>query len=88
MPTATVSNKGQVTIPKAVRDLMHIHAGDQIDFVVTEHGDVFLRNVSLDVRQLRGLLRHPRRMNVSVEEMNTAILRQHARKLIGIDRSR
>ena len=80
MPTATVSNKGQVTIPKEVRDLMHIHAGDQIDFVVTEHGDVFLRSVRLDIRALRGLLRRPRRTNVSVEEMNTAVLRQHARK--------
>ncbi len=80
MPTATVTSKGQVTIPKAVRDLMHIDAGDQIDFVVTDHGDVFLRSVSLDIRALRGLLRRPRRTNVSVEEMNTAILRQHARK--------
>lgn len=80
MPTATVTSKGQVTIPKAVRDLMHIDAGDQIDFVVTDHGDVFLRSVSLDIRALRGLLRRPRRANVSVEEMNTAILRQHARK--------
>jgi antitoxin PrlF len=80
MPTATVTSKGQVTIPKEVRDLMHIDAGDQIDFVVTDHGDVFLRSVSLDIRALRGLLRRPRRGNVSVEEMNTAILRQHARK--------
>jgi antitoxin PrlF len=80
MPTATVTSKGQVTIPKAVRDLMHIDAGDQIDFVVTDHGDVFLRSVSLDIRALRGLLRRSRRTDVSVEEMNTAILRQHARK--------
>lgn len=80
MPTATVTSKGQVTIPKAVRDLMHIDAGDQIDFVVTDHGDVVLRSVSLDIRALRGLLRRPRRTHVSVEEMNTAILRQHARK--------
>jgi AbrB family looped-hinge helix DNA binding protein len=80
MPTATVTSKGQVTIPKAVRDLMHIDTGDQIDFVVTERGDILVRGVNLDIRALRGLLRRPRRTNVSVEEMDAAILRQHARK--------
>jgi len=80
MPTATVTSKGQVTIPKSVRDLMHIDAGDQIDFVVTDRGDVLVRSVSLDVRELRGLLRRSRKRSVSVEQMNAAILRQHARK--------
>jgi AbrB family looped-hinge helix DNA binding protein len=80
MAIATVTSKGQVTIPKSVRDLMHIDAGDQIDFVVTERGDVVVRSVSLDVRALRGLLKGRRRKSVSVEEMNAAILRQHAIK--------
>ena len=80
MPIATVTSKGQVTIPKVVRDLMHIDAGDQIDFVVTERGDVLVRSVSLDVRSLRGLLKRPRRKSVSVEEMNSSILRHHAIK--------
>jgi antitoxin PrlF len=80
MPIATVTSKGQVTIPKVVRDLMHIDAGDQIDFVVTERGDVLVRSVSLDVRALRGMLKRPRRKSVSVEQMNAAILRHHATK--------
>lgn len=80
MPTATMTSKGQVTIPKAVRDLLRVDAGDQIDFVVTDRGDVMVRGVSIDVRELRGLLKRPRRRAVTVEEMNKAILRQHARK--------
>jgi AbrB family looped-hinge helix DNA binding protein len=79
MPTATVTRKGQVTIPKAVRNLLHINAGDQVDFVVTDRGDVLIRSVNLDLRELRGLLKRRRRRGVSVEEMNAAILRQHAR---------
>jgi hypothetical protein len=59
---------------------MHIDAGDQIDFVITERGDVVVRSVSLDVRKLRGLLKRGRRRSVSVEKMNAAILRQHASK--------
>jgi antitoxin PrlF len=80
MPTATLTTKGQVTIPKNVREHLRIDAGDQIDFVVTERGDVLVRGVSLDVRELRGLLKRPGRRGVSVDEMNAAILRQHARK--------
>lgn len=80
MPTATLTSKGQVTIPKAVRELLNVDAGDQIDFVVTERGDVVVRSVSVDIRELRGLLKRSRRRGVTVEEMNEATLREHARK--------
>ena len=80
MPTATVTTKGQVTIPKAVRDVLRVDSGDQIDFVVTDQGDVLVRGVNVDVRELRGLLKRPRRRAVTVEEMKRAILRRHSRK--------
>lgn len=80
MPTATVTSKGQVTIPKAVREILRVDTGDQVDFVLTERGDIIVRGVGLDVRELRGLLKRPGRRAVSVEEMNAAILRRHARK--------
>jgi antitoxin PrlF len=79
MPSTTVTSKGRVTIPKAIRDRLHVDAGDQIDFVVTGDGDVVVRNASLDVRELRGLLKRRRRRSVSVEEMNEAIVRQAGR---------
>lgn len=31
---ATVTSKGQVTIPKEIRDLLHIHANDKVDFLL------------------------------------------------------
>ncbi len=80
MPTATVTSKGQVTIPKAVRDVLRIDSGDQIDFIVTDRGDVLVRGVNIDVRELKGLLKRPRRRGVTVDEMNKAILRRHSRK--------
>jgi AbrB family looped-hinge helix DNA binding protein len=80
MPTATLTSKGQVTIPKAVREFLRVGTGDQVDFVLTERGDVIVRGVGGDVRELKGLLERPGRRAVSVEEMNTAILRRHARK--------
>jgi antitoxin PrlF len=80
MPTATVTSKGQITLPKSVRDLLHIDTGDQVDFVFTERGDVVVRPVSVDVAELKGLLKRPRQRSISVEKMNAAIVRQHARK--------
>lgn len=80
MPTATISSKGQITLPRAVRERLRVAEGDQVDFVVNERGDVVVRAVSLDVSELKGLLKRPRRRPVSVEEMNAAIVRAHARK--------
>lgn len=42
MPT-TVTSKGQVTIPKAIRDKLNISVGTQLDFGVDDFGQVILR---------------------------------------------
>lgn len=39
----TVTSKGQVTIPKKVRDFLRIEAGSSVDFEMTAAGDVILR---------------------------------------------
>lgn len=80
MPTATVTSKGRVTIPKTVREILRVDAGDQVDFVLNERGDVIVRGVGLDVRELKGLLKRPGRRAVSVVGMNAAILRRNAKK--------
>jgi AbrB family looped-hinge helix DNA binding protein len=36
MPTATITSKGQVTVPKEVRALFHLGAGKKIDFRIDE----------------------------------------------------
>ena len=43
MPT-TVTSKGQVTIPKRVRELLGIKPGSAVDFELTPAGDVLLRH--------------------------------------------
>jgi AbrB family looped-hinge helix DNA binding protein len=43
--TVTVTRKGQVTIPKPVRDRLGINPGSKIDFEVAEDGRAFLRRV-------------------------------------------
>jgi antitoxin PrlF len=80
MPTATISSKGQVTIPKEVRELLRVGTGDEVDFFVNDRGDVVVRGVGGDVRELKGFLKRPGQRRLSVEEMNAAIGRAHARK--------
>jgi AbrB family looped-hinge helix DNA binding protein len=75
MPSSTLTSKGQITLPKAIREHLRVSAGDAIDFVVGADGDVRVRAGDVDVSELKGLLRQPGRRAVSVEEMDFAIRR-------------
>jgi antitoxin PrlF len=73
MPEATLTSKGQLTLPKAVRDRLRVHAGDTVDFVIDPSGDIHVRAGRFDARDLQGLLRKPGRKPVSLEAMDDAI---------------
>ncbi len=72
MPSSTLTSKGQVTVPKAIRDRLGLHEGDRVAFRVTSAGEVVVEAATLDLRDLRGVLRSPGR-RVSVEEMEEAV---------------
>ncbi len=57
MPTATVTSKGQVTIPKEVRDALGIDSGTKLWFVPTTEG-FLLRAANSSVMRLSGLLKY------------------------------
>lgn len=80
MHTATMTSKGQMTVPKPIRDRLRLAAGDQVDFVITERGEIVVRAKTGDVRELKGLLRSGRtgKMAVRLEDMEKAILKAHA----------
>jgi AbrB family looped-hinge helix DNA binding protein len=77
MPRATVTIKGQVTIPKAVRDHLSIEAGDQVDFRFEEGRRVVLEPVTVRAADLKGILRRPGMRPLRTEEMDL-IIRQRA----------
>jgi AbrB family looped-hinge helix DNA binding protein len=79
MPTSTLTSKGQITLPKAIREHLRVETGDAIDFIVGSDGEVRVRAGDVDVSELKGLLRHPGRRPVTVEEMDAAIRRGHRR---------
>jgi AbrB family looped-hinge helix DNA binding protein len=45
LPTATVTTKGQVTIPKVIREALKVHPGDRLDFRVDAQGRMVIRHV-------------------------------------------
>ncbi len=73
MSIATVTSKGQVTIPKEIRDALHIKQGDRLEFVVDDDGTVRMQPLKIDVRDLFGIVATDRKL--SIDEMNEIIRR-------------
>lgn len=72
MSTATLTSKGQITIPSDVRRALNVEAGDRVEFVQVEPGRFELVAATRSVRELKGMFGKPRR-RVSIEKMNDAI---------------
>ncbi len=73
MAESIISTKGQCVVPKKIRDYMRLNPGDKVDFVIREDGEVYVRPVILDVRELKGQMKKPGRKPVSLEEMEKAV---------------
>lgn len=80
MAVAVLTSKGQVTIPKAVRDAMGLSMGDKLEFIVSDDGAAVLRPVTKRVDDVFGRLHRPGRRPVSVEEMDAAVAKGLRRK--------
>ena len=78
MPSATLTSKGQLTLPKTIRDLLRLGTGDRVDFIVKDDGTVVLRPATADVRELKGMLHRKGVKPLSVDEMNAIIRRRGA----------
>jgi antitoxin PrlF len=79
MSESTISSKGQVTIPKAIRMRMHLKAGDRLRFVVEADGSVRLAAATRDVSTLREILPRPKR-RATVDDMQSVIRRRAAKR--------
>jgi len=78
LAAATITSKGQITIPIQVRTALGVDTGDRIEFVEIEKGQFVIVPINRSVRDLKGMLRVKGRKPVSIEEMNRAIARRAA----------
>lgn len=79
MTTATLTSKGQLTVPRDVRQRLGLDFGDKVEFVEIEQGMFAIKPVIGDIRSLKGLLKKPAKP-VSVEDMNAAVRARAARR--------
>jgi len=61
MALSTLTSKGQITIPKAVRDSLRLHSGDKVEFVITESREALLRPITKKAADVYGRLYKPGR---------------------------
>jgi AbrB family looped-hinge helix DNA binding protein len=81
MVTAIVTSKGQITIPKAVRDALGLHTGDRVEFVAQGRDGAVMRPMTRTVDEVFGRAHKAGRAPRTTEEMNEAI-RDRIRQLI------
>jgi len=78
MSTATITSKGQVTIPASVRTDLKVKSGDRLEFVKVKEGLYEIMAATQDVQRLKGIVKS--KGVVSVDEMNSAIRTRAAKK--------
>ena len=71
MATATITSKGQITVPASVRSDLQIRTGDKIQFVKVGEGRYEILPAADDVKKLKGIVKTKK--PVSIEQMSRAI---------------
>jgi len=87
MPTATLTSKGQITIPLSIRVALGLHAGVKLDFVQSEDGFkvVPLRHASSALKgRFAGRVAGP----VSIAAMDEAIVSEAAERHSALKKAR
>lgn len=72
---ATLTSKGQITLPKALRDKLNLSAGDRVEFFMDDDNSARIVVKHVPVTRLKGMLPRPEQA-VSLEEMDRAIQKE------------
>ena len=79
MPTAKLTSKGQITIPREVREALGVHTGDRLAFRLNDDGTAVVEAEKVELKALRGAIR-TKVKGVSLKAMNEAIRRAGGRR--------
>jgi len=67
-----LNSKGQVTIPKVIRDALHLRAGNRLELILEPDGGVRMLPITGSVQRLKDMLPQPTHL-LTLAEMDTAI---------------
>ena len=73
MAAATVTSKGQVTIPREIREFLGVNEGSRLEFTLERDGTVRMRKLGQSLLRLAGRLKRPDVKAASIEEMRLSI---------------
>lgn len=72
--SSTITSKGQVTIPKSVRDSLHLLSGDKVEFLRNDADEIVIKPITKRASDLAGILKqYAKKEPVGIEEMNQAV---------------
>jgi antitoxin PrlF len=69
---AAVTSKGQITVPRDVRDALRLVPGDTVEFSIDPNGAAIMKRKARSIRDLFGILGKPSR-SLTVEQMDESI---------------
>jgi AbrB family looped-hinge helix DNA binding protein len=72
MSAATITSKGQTTIPKEVRERLDLRPGDRLEFVVRDDGTALVVPAKSRLADLKGCLPPPQRA-LTLEQLDDAV---------------
>jgi antitoxin PrlF len=70
MSETTLTSKGQVTVPREIRDRLGLASGDKLTFTLLSDGTVIMRAKTRRLLDLAGSLTRPGQPKVTIEQMN------------------
>jgi len=83
MPLSTITSKGQITVPKEVRDVLGLKSGDKVDFRLEKDGTARMLPLSRKVSDVFGMLsNYKKKRAVTIIEMNNNLKRAFKKKKV------
>ncbi len=71
---STITSKGQVTIPKNIRDALHLLNGDKVEFIRNEANEIIIKPITKKSTDIAGMLKqYAKKEAISIEDMNQAV---------------
>lgn len=80
MSQSTMTSKGQITVPKQIRDYLKAQSGDKIQFIIDRQGRVVLTIKTIDISDVFGMFNYKSKRKTTTKDMNVAIAKRMQRK--------
>jgi antitoxin PrlF len=80
MPTTTITSKGQVTIPKKIREELNLQPGDVLSFEIEKGNKISVRAEKKTANHAFGILYSGARESLSGEDMDRGVVEYFKKK--------